>query len=158
VENRKLDPKGVPKNKQEKTDLSNKLVHELLQWETVAIQDENLSGWKASGHGKSMQNSILGRVKAKLKDHNRVEVVGRFEATTKTCSQCGTVKKMTLSDRRYRCGVCSLDLDRDLNAALNMVKLAKAKQKVGVGRTKVKPVDSSSELDEVGRSLPLGSD
>ncbi|MBR5914800.1 MAG: transposase, partial [Selenomonadaceae bacterium] len=36
------------------------------------------------------------------------------------CSQCGKIKKeLKLKDRIYRCE-CGLELDRDLNAAINL--------------------------------------
>ena len=42
-------------------------------------------------------------------------------ASSKTCSKCGNVKQdLKLSDRRYVCSVCGLQLDRDLNAAVNL--------------------------------------
>lgn len=56
----------------------------------------------------------------------RVVVVNRWEPSSKTCSGCGAVKaELALAERVYRCAVCSLVLDRDLNAAMNLSKLAK---------------------------------
>lgn len=49
-----------------------------------------------------------------------VEVV-KAHNTTKTCSNCGSMKKMTLSDREYVCNSCNQVLDRDFNAAKNMI-------------------------------------
>ena len=41
--------------------------------------------------------------------------------SSKTCSNCGTVKaKLSLSERVYHCEECGLDMDRDLNAAINI--------------------------------------
>lgn len=51
----------------------------------------------------------------------------RFYPSTKRCSSCGNVKReMSLSERVYNCeqATCGLVLDRDLNAALNLVALA----------------------------------
>jgi transposase len=51
----------------------------------------------------------------------------RWFASTKMCSGCGQVKEdMDLSERIYVCDNphCSLVMDRDLNAALNLVALA----------------------------------
>ncbi|EJT6476957.1 transposase, partial [Clostridium perfringens] len=40
--------------------------------------------------------------------------------SSKTCSQCGKVKKdLKLSDRSYKCD-CGLIIDRDLNASINL--------------------------------------
>lgn len=44
--------------------------------------------------------------------------------TSKTCSGCGNIKdNLELSDRVYNCSLCSLKLDRDINAAKNIKKL-----------------------------------
>jgi putative transposase len=56
---------------------------------------------------------------------SRVVVVSRWEPSSKTCSACGWVDaKLTLADRTFHCHHCGLVLDRDLNAASNLVKLA----------------------------------
>ena len=48
-----------------------------------------------------------------------------FYPSSKTCSGCGTVKaKLALSERTYACTNCGLVLDRDVNAAANLLKLA----------------------------------
>ena len=45
--------------------------------------------------------------------------------SSKTCSGCGTVKaKLPLRARTYQCEHCGLVIDRDLNAARNLAKLA----------------------------------
>lgn len=59
-----------------------------------------------------------------------VIVASRWEPSSKTCSGCGWVDdNLTLADRVFRCQNpalpdCSLVLDRDLNAAINLAKLA----------------------------------
>jgi putative transposase len=50
---------------------------------------------------------------------------GRFFPSSKTCSTCGTVKRdLTLNDRVYICNNCGFEIDRDLNAAINLKNLA----------------------------------
>ncbi len=40
------------------------------------------------------------------------------------CSGCGTVKaKLSLAERIFRCEGCGLIIDRDVNAAKNLLKL-----------------------------------
>ena len=52
-------------------------------------------------------------------------VADRWLPTSKTCSGCGHVKaKLALSERTYRCARCGLVLDRDINAARNLLDLA----------------------------------
>jgi putative transposase len=56
----------------------------------------------------------------------QVLLASRWEPSSKTCSGCGWVDEdLTLADRVFRCEQCGLILDRDLNAALNLSKLAK---------------------------------
>lgn len=51
--------------------------------------------------------------------------VDRFYPSSQTCSCCGSIKKnLKLSDRTYVCDVCGAKLDRDYNAALNLMRYA----------------------------------
>ena len=44
-----------------------------------------------------------------------------FFPSSKTCSSCGEKKTdLTLSDRIYKCDNCGFEIDRDINAALNL--------------------------------------
>jgi putative transposase len=53
-----------------------------------------------------------------------VIIAPRFFASSKTCSCCGVIKDdLTLNDRTFRCGDCGHEQDRDLNAALNLLRL-----------------------------------
>src|SRR5215469_14239617 len=55
----------------------------------------------------------------------QVLVASRWEPTSKTCSGCGWVDDdLSLADRTFRCDQCGQMLDRDLNAAINLAKLA----------------------------------
>jgi putative transposase len=49
----------------------------------------------------------------------------RWYPSSKTCSACGAAKAtLPLSERTYRCDACGLALDRDVNAARNLLRLA----------------------------------
>jgi len=49
--------------------------------------------------------------------------IDKFFPSSKTCSNCGNIKKdLTLKDREYNCSSCDLVIDRDYNAALNILK------------------------------------
>jgi putative transposase len=55
----------------------------------------------------------------------RVILADRREPSSKRCSGCEWLDAdLTLSDRTFRCQQCGLVLDRDLNAAINLEKLA----------------------------------
>ena len=63
-------------------------------------------------------------------------VVDRFFPSSKTCSRCQTVKaKLSLRERTYRCEVCHLVIDRDLNAALNLAAYGRRVHSVAVSGT-----------------------
>ena len=48
---------------------------------------------------------------------------GRFYPSSKTCSVCGCMKSdLRLSDRTFHCGECGTSLDRDYNAAINLMR------------------------------------
>lgn len=50
--------------------------------------------------------------------------IGRFDPSSKTCSNCGTInKELTLQDREWTCG-CGSVLNRDINAAINIKNFA----------------------------------
>ena len=52
-------------------------------------------------------------------------VADRWFASSKTCSECGAVKaKLALSERQWTCTTCGTVLDRDVNAAVNLARLA----------------------------------
>ena len=48
--------------------------------------------------------------------------------TSQDCSKCGHRLKKVLSDRRHKCPFCGLDMDRDHNAAINILRLGRQSQ------------------------------
>ena len=125
---RKLLRREYQKIDNRKKDKANKIVHELLEHEKVYMQDENLRGWHKGLFGKTIQHSALGIIKAKLMKNDRVVVLPKSVATTKTCPKCGRInKEITLSDRIFECQ-CGYKEDRDIHAAKNMILLSKLNQ------------------------------
>ncbi|WP_457491359.1 RNA-guided endonuclease InsQ/TnpB family protein [Thermostichus sp. MS-CIW-23] len=52
----------------------------------------------------------------------QVVVADRFYPSSQLCSGCGHRQKMPLQERVFCCPCCGLELDRDLNAALNLLR------------------------------------
>lgn len=51
--------------------------------------------------------------------------------TSQDCSRCGHRQKMPLAQREFRCPCCTVVLDRDHNAALNILRIGLGLQAVG---------------------------
>lgn len=106
-----------------KQDKANKFVHQMKTYSKVIIQDEQLAHWQKDGHGKKVQHSCMGSIKAKLKMLQDCVVLDKWIPTTKLC-QCGYVNHdIDEKDRIITCPRCGQTYDRDINAAQNMVKI-----------------------------------
>ncbi len=98
----------------------------------VVIEDLNVSGLLKNHHlAQAIGDVGWGEFRRQLTYKAawygcQVLVASRWEPSSKTCSGCGWVDDdLTLADRIFRCEQCGLVLDRDLNAAINLAKLAK---------------------------------
>lgn len=50
-----------------------------------------------------------------------LRIANQWYASSKTCSRCGHKrKKLKLEERVYKCKKCGLEIDRDINAAINL--------------------------------------
>ena len=55
---------------------------------------------------------------------NNVTFANTFYPSSKTCSNCGFIKKdLTLKDKVFVCPVCNINIDRDLNASFNLSRV-----------------------------------
>ena len=98
----------------------------------IAIEDLNVKGMMKNKHlAKDIANCSFYTIREQLIRKAKewfitVRLVDRFYPSSKTCSNCGTYKKdLKLSQRVYHCDCCHEKIDRDLNAALNIVKTDK---------------------------------
>lgn len=94
----------------------------------VVIEDLNISGMMKNRHlSKAIQEQCLHEFIHQVKykcEWNGIEFVqvGRFYPSSKTCSDCGCIKSdLKLSDRTYKCEHCGFEIDRDYNAAINLM-------------------------------------
>jgi len=114
----------------------------------VVTEDPNIRGMiknrrLAMSFADAGWGEMLRQVAYKCEWAGKAHVMaGRFEPSTQTCSSCGTRKtgeeKLSLQQRTYRCGNCGLEMDRDLNAALNLRRLGLA----------------ALGLEDVGQAMP----
>jgi putative transposase len=93
-------------------------------YDVVSIENLNIRGMKANRKlAPSIQKlSWGGFVIALQRKVPVVHQVSRWFPSSKTCSCCGWIKKdLTLADRTFSCTNCGFELDRDANAAMNLL-------------------------------------
>ena len=103
-----------------KQDKANKIVSKLKQYETIVIQDEQISNWYKGLFGKQVQHSCLGLIKSKLKQLPQTIILNKWIPTTKLCPKCLNKQNMFLDKRTYICE-CGYQEDRDIHSAKNML-------------------------------------
>ena len=94
---------------------------------TVCIEKLDVKDMQSGDNAlvrKGVHNSCMSEIlrQLKYKCNNFIEV-DKWFPSSKTCSNCGHINvELTLSDRTYHCPSCGYTINRDLNAALNLLK------------------------------------
>jgi len=112
-------------------DFTEKLSTQLLEGHSlIALETLDFVQWR-KGQGKKGNNKLAAsqvgyfvqRLKAKSVFYPDCKLVfiDPYYKSTQTCSSCGNVKPMKLSERTYICPHCGMILDRDQNAAVNIL-------------------------------------
>lgn len=92
----------------------------------IRIEDLNVSGMIANHKlAEAVSNNCFYEIRRQLiykQAHygTKVELVDRWYPSSKTCSECGTIQEMSLSDRVFNCKKCGHFQDRDENASINL--------------------------------------
>ena len=112
-------------------DYNNKMVDELTRTKLkyITIEDLKVSNMMKNRHlSKAIQEQNFYSIRTKLINKCRernieLRLVDTFYPSSKTCSCCGSIKKdLKLNNRIYKCSSCSLEIDRDYNASINLEK------------------------------------
>lgn len=97
----------------------------------VVIEDLNVAGMMRNHKlVRALSDASLSEIRRQFEYKSKwygteLRKADRFYPSSKLCSQCGAIKEaLSLGERTYCCEECSLVLDRDLNAALNLKALA----------------------------------
>jgi len=97
----------------------------------IGLEDLNILGMMANRKlARAVADAAMGQLLQFLKTKvanagGDLFIASRWFTSTKRCSCCGHVKKrMPLRHRTYQCLICGLVIDRDLNAALNLLWFA----------------------------------
>ena len=105
----------------------------------IAVEDLKITEMVGGRFAKGIMDAAWGQFTQRL--CYKAEEAGctfvRVEprGTTQECSQCGTVVPKDISVRVHLCPSCGLTIDRDLNAARNVLQRALKGATSGVGRT-----------------------
>ena len=164
-----------------RSDTLHKLTTMLAQtYSDISIEDLNVAGMVKNHHlAKAVSDASFFELRRMLeyktaKTGARLHFVDRWYPSSKTCSNCGSVKaKLSLNERIYKCEHCGLTIDRDLNAAINIQVAGSAPETVNahggtvrrgdpLGRATLDPVkcepsghDSAVRLGAGGRKTTL---
>lgn len=105
-----------------KADISNKIIHKLTNdYDYICIQNDDFSSWKKNKSScKTIQSSILGRLKSGLLRKTETLIIDKWYPSTQLHHRCGNRQEMKLSDRTYKCSRCGITDDRDINSAINI--------------------------------------
>jgi putative transposase len=99
------------------------------EYGTIVVEDLNVAGMVRNRRlARAIFDAGFGEIRRQLAYKTRwnggaLVVADRWYPSSKTCSGCGVVKaKLRLSERVFVCSSCGLIIDRDENAALNLLR------------------------------------
>src|SRR4028118_996610 len=109
--------------------------HLLDRYDVIGFEDLNVKGWAKTRFAKSLLDAgwseFLAIVAGKAQSAGKMTIAVNPNGTTQNFSSWGTRIPKTMANRWHSCHLCSLELDRDVNAAINVNNFA-------VGRTVIK--------------------
>ena len=128
-------------------------------YSVVCVEDLNVAGMVKNHHlARSVSDAALGEFRRQLeykaaRNGAVLCVVGRWYPSSKTCSNCGTVKaKLSLSERTFNCDACGASIDRDLNAAINIRVAGSAPETLNARGGDVRRTDLVSGNADLGEA------
>ena len=153
----------------------------------VVAEHLNVSGMARGGGtakrglNRAVGDAALGRIRGLLDyktgwNGGTLVPAGRWFPSSQLCSRCGAKTKLPLRERVYRCRAGCPEMDRDLNAAINLARLGEpprsggetgtgtgsgpaTNHRVGQGRGanhKTRPTDPVGKAGGVEASTPHG--
>lgn len=116
------------KIKNQRNDFGHKVsTHLVKQFDLIAIEKLNIIGMSKGILSKQIHDVAWSsffqklRSKAEYADRKLIEVNPNY--TSQACSQCGNIVKKDLSVRLHHCSECDLSINRDWNAAINILNI-----------------------------------
>ncbi|WP_406660539.1 transposase [Methanolobus sp. ZRKC3] len=117
------------KIRNQRLDFNHKLSRILVdRFDMIVFEDLNIQNMVKNHHlAKSISDVAWGQLIQMTE--NKAEEAGKYVElvnpynTSQKCSGCGSIVKKSLSVRVHKCPECGLVLDRDINAAINILNL-----------------------------------
>ena len=117
------------KVKNQRNDYQHKVSRELADnFNTICLETLNVKNMvKNKKLAKAISSvswsSFITKLEYKIAENQgKIVKISPFYPSSKTCSNCGCVKKeLKLSERTYHCTECGFTIDRDLNASINIL-------------------------------------
>jgi putative transposase len=113
----------------QRRDISFKVAHSLLnQYDVIVHEDLNIKNMVQNHNlAKSIHDAgwgiFLNMLSGRAQTNAAKKVIGVDPRnTSQICSKCGEIVSKTLSDRVHLCPYCGLEMNRDVNAAINILK------------------------------------
>jgi len=139
--------------------------HYVNNYDFIAVEDLNIKELIEMAHnGKNRVDAawatFLHMLTYKAERAGRLVVKVESRGTTDRCSKCGEFVEKPLWVRVHRCPKCELEIDRDLNAARNI--LQNGMKKIGWEPAEFTPVEigplptRASSVVEAGSPVPFG--
>jgi putative transposase len=110
-------------------DFAHKLSRQLVSmYGIIALEKLNTKGmlqnhYLAKSISDAAWNQLVQYITYKAECAGREVVLVDPRNTSKRCSRCGTLVEKSLSVRIHSCPICGLEIDRDENAAINILAL-----------------------------------
>jgi putative transposase len=112
-----------------RSDFAHKRSRELVnRYQTIVFEDlapQQMGARRGRGMRKSIMDvawsQFVSMTRGKAEEAGRSVVLVNPRDTSKTCSRCGELVEKKLSERTHTCPHCGLAMDRDKNAALNIL-------------------------------------
>ncbi|XZN90021.1 MAG: RNA-guided endonuclease TnpB family protein [Microcoleus sp.] len=100
----------------------------LDKYDVIGFEDLNIKALVKTRMAKSILDAgwseFLTILVSLAESAGKLAIAVNPNGTTQNCSSCGTHIPKTIADRWHSCYVCGLELDRDVNAAINVKNLA----------------------------------
>lgn len=125
------------------------------KYNTIAVEDLDVLGLiKNRKINRSIHDTGFAAIKPQLEYKMKLNgkdltVVDRYYPSSKTCSCCGNVKKsLFVWERVFKCNSCGAVMDRDVNAAINLVTVGCTGNKACGDRASLKQEATSGRTTE----------